>query len=183
MATTPLMDEFPELRHLSRTDLEDLLNDPAYFQCIFHSLSPVRSLYQSQTELGMANEAIAQTNASLQDRLYQLRSETQDAFDDAKALEARWKEVEREQKEVYQRFTPQFLLLRLRHATTDQDNTSEALASSFIQQSSTSSSGSNNTLDIDDFVKEFRELRKVYHKRVMWGDRWAAGKVVWRDEY
>ncbi|KAF8133774.1 hypothetical protein EV363DRAFT_933467 [Boletus edulis] len=111
---TPLMAEFPELSHLSRTDLEDLMNDPAYFQAVFHSLPRVQALYQSQTELGMANEAIAQSNLALQDRLYQLRSDTKDAFDEAKSLEVRWKEVEREQKEVYQRFSPQFLLLRLR---------------------------------------------------------------------
>ncbi|KAF9242526.1 hypothetical protein BU15DRAFT_43777 [Melanogaster broomeanus] len=180
MAATPLMAEFPELSHLTRADLEDLSNDPAYFQAVFHSLSCVKSLYQSQTELGLANEAIARRNTSLQDLLYQLRSETQDSFDEAKSLESRWKDVEREQREVYQRFSPQFLLLRLRHATTDQDNASEALASSFVQASS--SSGSNDPSDVDDFVKEFRELRKTYHKRVMWGDRWAAGQVVWRDE-
>ncbi|KIJ64531.1 hypothetical protein HYDPIDRAFT_111862 [Hydnomerulius pinastri MD-312] len=180
MAATPLMAEFPELSHLTRNDLEDLLNDPAYFQSVFHSLSSVKSLYQSQSELGTANEAIARTNVSLQGRLYQLRSETQDAFDEAKSLEARWKEVEREQREVYQRFTPQFLLLRLRHATADQDNASEALASSFVQASS--SSGLNDASDVDDFVREFRELRKIYHKRVMWGDRWAAGQVMWRDD-
>ena len=68
----------------------------------------------------MANEAIASTyngasgepfydpnsftgnNLALQNRLYELRSETKDAFDEAKGLEARWKELEKEQKEVYQ---------------------------------------------------------------------------------
>ena len=35
---------------------------------------------------------------------------------------------------------------------------------------------------VDDFVKEFRELRKTYHKRVMWGDRWTTGEVAWRDD-
>jgi epoxyqueuosine reductase QueG len=68
----------------------------------------------------MANEAIARTysvvsigppydpklftgnNLTLQSRLYELRSETKDAFDEAKDLEARWKELEKEQKEVYQ---------------------------------------------------------------------------------
>ena len=39
---------------------------------------------------------------ALQEPLYQLRSETKDAFDEAKQFEARWKEVEREQREVYQ---------------------------------------------------------------------------------
>ena len=77
-----------------------------------------------------------------------------------------------------QRFTPQFLLLRLRHATTDQDNASEALASSFIQSSTTLGDAS----DVDEFVRQFRELRKVYHKRVMWGDRWTSGEVIWHDD-
>jgi hypothetical protein len=41
-------------------------------------------------------------NLALQNDLYRLRSETKDAFDEAKALEARWAELQREQKEVYQ---------------------------------------------------------------------------------
>ena len=43
----------------SREDLEDLLADPTYFQAIFHSLNEVTALYQSQAELGLANESIA----------------------------------------------------------------------------------------------------------------------------
>jgi len=43
----------------SRQDLEDLLSDPTYFQAVFHSLGYVKDLYKSQSELGMANEAIA----------------------------------------------------------------------------------------------------------------------------
>ena len=41
-------------------------------------------------------------NLALQDELYKLRSETKDTFDEAKTLEARWAELQREQKEVYQ---------------------------------------------------------------------------------
>ena len=43
-----------------------------------------------------------ENNLRLQDELYTLRSETQAAFDEAKALERRWKELEKEQREVYQ---------------------------------------------------------------------------------
>ena len=43
-----------------------------------------------------------ENNLALQDPLYALRSETQEAFDRAKQLEARWKEIEKEQREVYQ---------------------------------------------------------------------------------
>lgn len=80
-----------------------------------------------------------------------------------------------------QRFDPQFLLMRLRHATTAQDDASEVLASSFIQSSPPSGQLETNGKDIDNFVKEFRELRKTYHKRVIWGDRWTVGKVDWHD--
>ncbi|KAF9046520.1 hypothetical protein BJ165DRAFT_1403956 [Panaeolus papilionaceus] len=183
---TQLLQEFPELSHLSREDLEDLLSDPTYFQAIFHSLSNVKEMYKSQAELGMANQAIAQNNLALQQRLYDLRSETKDAFDEAKQLEARWKDLEKEQREVYQRFTPQFLLMRLRHSITAQDEASEALASSFVQSSSiptdaSATSSSRVGQDVDEFVKHFREARKIYHKRALFSEKWTQGQVIWRD--
>jgi hypothetical protein len=45
---------------------------------------------------------IVEKNLSMQEDLYRLRSETQQAFDEAKALEARWKLLEREQRELHQ---------------------------------------------------------------------------------
>ncbi|KAJ3550889.1 hypothetical protein NMY22_g152 [Coprinellus aureogranulatus] len=188
---TPLLQDYPELSHLSREDLEDLLNDPAYFQAVFHSLDRVKDLYRAQAELGLANETIARNNLAHQESLYKLRAETQAAFDEAKALEKRWKELEKEQKEVYQRFTPQFLLMRLKHATTDQDDATEAMANSFVQQQPTFSnslgegSGTStprNNTDVDDFIRQFKEARKIYHKRAMWADKWTKGEVIWREE-
>jgi len=182
---TPLLADFPELAHLSREDLEDLLADPLYFQAIFHSLPRVHDLYRAQAELGLANETIAKNNLALQDGLYRLRADTQAAFDEAKALEARWKELERQQKELYQRFTPSFLLMRLRHATTAQDDLSEARATAFVQDSAAEredAAAASSGRAVDEYVKEFKEMRKVYHKRVMWGDRWNSGQVTWRDD-
>ena len=134
----------------------------------------------------------------MQDGLYRLRSETQAAFDEAKSLEARWKNLEREQKDVYQvrlspnithlnppvtivlqRFTQQFLLLRLRHATTAQDEASERVASEFVKGTS---DGLASGKEVDDFVKDFRESRRVYHKRAIFVERWAKGDVGWRDD-
>jgi ESCRT-I complex subunit VPS37 len=134
-----------------------------------------------------------ENNLALQESLYALRSETKEAFDEAKRLEIRWAELEKEQKEVYQRLSPQFLLMRLRHATSAQDDKSEEVASAFIQ----STPGIQQTVllppsgtgtpvqggkDIDDFIREFKELRKVYHKRVIWGEKWVEGQVEWRDD-
>ncbi|KAF7314442.1 Vacuolar protein-sorting-associated protein 37 1 [Mycena kentingensis (nom. inval.)] len=179
---TQLLADFPELADLSREDLEDLLSDPVYFQAVFHSLSRVKAMYQTQAELGMANESLAKRNLSLQEPLYKLRAETKEAFEDAKNLEARWKAVERDQREVYQRFSPQFLLMRLKHSKTAQDDASEALASEFVQQSAASGGATPNNGEVDHFIKEYKELRKTYHKRAMWEDRWSSGLVHWRED-
>ncbi|GJJ15554.1 hypothetical protein Clacol_009832 [Clathrus columnatus] len=169
-----LFAEYPELRALSKEDLEDLLADPQYFQAIFHSLPRVKALIQARSELGMANESIAsELIACIEDQLYALRTETQQAFNEAKSLEARWKELEKEQRELYQRFSSGFLQMRLRHATSAQDDLSESVASTFIKSSS------GEIPDVDSFVKEFREVRKRYHKRIIWG--LGSSKVDWGD--
>lgn len=75
--------------------------------------------------------------------------------------------------------------MRLKHSITAQDDSSEALASSFIHRPPQPSGGTGTPggeMGIDDFIGEFKELRKVYHKRVMWGEKWANGQVVWRDD-
>jgi len=141
-------------------------------------------------------------NLEFQQRLYDLRFETKDAFDEAKRLEARWKELEKEQREVYQvslkslaaphftllsqRFTPQFLLLRLRHSTTAQDEASEELASSFIRRVAVKQPEGDRGIswigqDVDEFIRDFKESRKIYHKRALWAEKWTNGQVIWRD--
>ena len=71
-------------------------------------------------------------------------------------------------------------MLRLRHATTAQDEASEKVASEFVKGSF--SDGPASGKEVDDFVKDFREMRRVYHKRAIFGDRWAKGDVGWRED-
>lgn len=77
--------------------------------------------------------------------------------------------------------------MRLKHSITAQDDASEALASAFVQQASSGNSASGTGVpaannEIDDFVKEFKELRKIYHKRVLWAEKWGKGDVLWRED-
>lgn len=148
---------------------------------------------------------LIERNLALQDDVYKLRHETQEAFTDATTLQARQKELDREQKELYQvsrsyhlvgynsqlarfspppqRYSPSFLLLRLRHSTTAQDDLSESLAASFQRSSSSPDTATTSTdREVDEFVRQFRAIRKTYHKRAIWGEQWAAGKVGWRED-
>lgn len=73
--------------------------------------------------------------------------------------------------------------MRLKHSTIAQDDASEALASAFInEQVPSGTSTPNGGAGVDEFIKEFKELRKVYHKRAMWSERWSDGKIAWRAD-
>ena len=73
--------------------------------------------------------------------------------------------------------------MRLRHATMAQDDLSEALSSNFVRSTSSETAATAASgKDVDEFVKESRELRKTYHKRMMWGDEWTIGRVAWRND-
>ena len=72
--------------------------------------------------------------------------------------------------------------MRLRHSTTAQDDASEALASDFIQQGNGAGPNTpSSATAVDDFIKHFRDLRKTYHKRAIWNEKWNNREVVWED--
>ena len=63
------------------------------------------------------------------------------------------------------------------------DEQSEALASEFVRGTPPSAdAGASTQQSVDDFVRDFRALRTTYHKRAIWSERWAAGKVHWPDD-
>jgi ESCRT-I complex subunit VPS37 len=72
--------------------------------------------------------------------------------------------------------------MRLRHSTSAQDDASEAQATNFIQGSSPDAETTGVTgREVDEFTKEFKKMRKAYHKRAMWNERWQAGDVAWPE--
>lgn len=69
-----------------------------------------------------------------------------------------------------QRFAPSQQLNRLRSATSDQEHLSESLVDSFL----------DGGMDEESFVRQYKEIRKVYHRRAVSLEKWEEGKVVWR---
>jgi ESCRT-I complex subunit VPS37 len=61
-------------------------------------------------------------------------------------------------------------LARLRAATSNQDHLSEQLISTFI----------DGGMSEEDFSRQFKEVRRVYHRRKACLDKWEKGSVVWR---
>lgn len=60
-----------------------------------------------------------------------------------------------------QRFKPETLQSKLRSAVAESDELSESVAQSFLE----------GKLDQDSFIRQFQDLRKVYHLREMKNER------------
>jgi len=66
-----------------------------------------------------------------------------------------FQENDQQQQAAFNRFSMSNIITRLRAAALECDDLSESVAQSFL----------DGSLDHDTFVKQFRDLRKVYHLR------------------
>lgn len=72
--------------------------------------------------------------------------------------------------------------MRLKQAVSQQDDLSETIASDFISSANMDeySDPKEQQQHIDTFVKEFKQMRKLYHKRNIWADKASHGDVIWQ---
>ncbi|GAA5866386.1 hypothetical protein JCM8547_000761 [Rhodosporidiobolus lusitaniae] len=165
--------DFPDVSTLPQEDLQLLLEDPAYFDAYFHSQLPQAKLLQEQVEQATRdNIALAEKSEAMKPALDALREDTARLFNEANELKERWAWLDEAQKEAYKRFSQSAQLSRYRAATTLQERLSDSLVSSFL-------TGGEGGFDEESFVKQYREVRKVYHKREIGLRKWEEGRVVW----
>jgi len=143
------------IKSKSNEELEELLSNDAAFEMFFQQLDQVQEQKTVQEELRRGNELFAKKNLAVKDELEKLQQEVS-------ALDAEWKEVwqqfqenDQRQQAAFNRFSTNNIITRLRAAAMECDDLSESVAQSFL----------DGSLDHDTFVKQFRDLRKVYHLR------------------
>ncbi|GAA5858711.1 hypothetical protein JCM1840_006526 [Sporobolomyces johnsonii] len=165
----PLARDFPDVAHLSRDDLQLLLEDPAYFDAYFNTMPHALALHQQLEAATRRNLDLANESQALKPELDRLRHETEALFDEATALKQRWTSLDQAQHDAYKRFSPSAQLARYRAAATAQEHLCDSLVSSFLDGAG----------DEESFVRQYREVRKVHHKRQIGLQKWEEGKVVW----
>ncbi|KAM3584009.1 hypothetical protein VKS41_003978 [Umbelopsis sp. WA50703] len=143
------------IKSKTNEELEELSSNDAAFEMFFQQLERVQQLKTVQEELRSGNEALAKRNLAAKDDLVKLQEEVS-------ALDAEWKEhwqryqeSDQQQQAAFNRFSTANIIARLRAAALECDDLSESVAQSFL----------DGSLDHDTFVKQFRDLRKVYHLR------------------
>ncbi|GAA5896089.1 vacuolar protein sorting family 37 protein [Sporobolomyces salmoneus] len=167
--------DFPEVASLSREDMQQLLDDPDYFDAFFHTQIPQAvELDEAVSHQIQQNLELALKSQELKPALEDLRRETKELFDQALELQTRSHYLAEAQRETYRRFSQDAQLNRYRAATTLQDHLCESLLQSLLDGQFANS----EQLD-EQFIKQYKEVRKVYHKRSMGLRKWEEGKVVW----
>ncbi|KAI8379306.1 uncharacterized protein BYT42DRAFT_322208 [Radiomyces spectabilis] len=147
--------EYTMIMNKTSAEVEELLSNDLPFEMFFNSLERVKGLKTVQEELMNGNENLAHKNLSREDQLAKLRTDVMNLNDEYRQEKHAFDEKERLQQEAYSRFSSSTVLTRLKASVYESDDLSESVAQSFL----------DGNLDHDSFVKQFRELRKVYHLR------------------
>ncbi|KAJ8658356.1 hypothetical protein O0I10_006041 [Lichtheimia ornata] len=157
-SATPLalsMAEYTSIVSRSMDELEELLSNDVAFELFFNSLERVQNMKTVQEELRNGNVNLANKNLTQESSLQQLRDQVKELDGEYRQLRAQFEEKEKQQNDAFNRFSPATMMTRLKASIHESDELSESVAQSFL----------DGNLDHDGFVKQFRELRKVYHIR------------------
>ncbi|GAA5990114.1 hypothetical protein JCM10908_005826 [Rhodotorula pacifica] len=173
-STAPTIDDalardYPQVAQLPKDELQLLLEDQAYFDAYFGTSSQARAYHDAVEQKMAQNIDLAQKSEALKPALDALRDDTARLFHEANDLKQQWSYLEQAQHEAYRRFSQPTQLARYRAATTTQEHLSDSLVAAFL----------NGEGDDESFVKQYREVRKVFHKREIGLQKWDEGKVVW----
>ncbi|BGP49646.1 hypothetical protein JCM10450v2_005549 [Rhodotorula kratochvilovae] len=161
--------DYPDAAALPREDMQLLLEDAAYFDAYFNTMPQAMAYHQAVEQKMRDNLDLAEKSEAMKPELERLREDTARLFNEANDLKSRWAYLDEAQREAFRRFSQQAQQARYRAATTQQEHLSDSLVAAFL-------SGEG---DDESFVKQYREVRKLYHKRQVGLQKWDEGKVVW----
>ncbi|KAI2629371.1 hypothetical protein GGS21DRAFT_492304 [Xylaria nigripes] len=178
------------LEDKSKQDLAEILSNPSTLQALTVSPTTIHpSLAQTQDALLVAlneNVALAQHLVELETRLAHQRASTQAQLLSAHALERQWRSKEVDMDTALAPFSPASLYTRLTHALQEQEMLCAALEESFLEgQGGGSGDSGEGGLATEretlDWVRRYREARRLYYLRQERKERWNERRVGgWR---
>ncbi|KAJ1558599.1 pre-rRNA processing protein [Nowakowskiella sp. JEL0078] len=147
--------EFPGFENKTIEDLELLLSDDSLFKEYFESIPNVKASLNLRRELKLGNVAAAKRNLEKEQELIAVKSSLQERFEILRNQKEKFDQLVENQQNELMRFSPDYIVNKLRASITDSEEVSESLETSFKEKN----------IDLDDFIKQYRAVRKVYHIR------------------
>ncbi|KAH6678318.1 hypothetical protein B0J14DRAFT_319599 [Halenospora varia] len=169
------------LEDKSKQDLADVLANPDLLASLAHSSSTAHpSIASSQEPLQAAlkeNIALASHLNELEARLTHLRSSTQAQLLSTHALERQWRQKQSDMDRALAPFSPSSLYQRLSQGVQEQEMVCRALEESFLE----GDGGTATEREVVEWVRRYREAKKIYYSRRERKERWDEGRVGgWR---
>ncbi|POS85400.1 hypothetical protein EPUL_001841 [Erysiphe pulchra] len=164
----------------SKQQLTEILENQNLLSALANSTlttHPSISAYQSFLEAALKeNIALALHLKEVEARLIQLRSTNQTQLLTTHALERQWRQKQSDMDQALAPFAPPSLYQNLSQALQEEEQVSSSLETSFLE-----SDGVAVEREVTDWVRKFRESRKVYYSRLAKKDRWDEGRIGgWR---
>ncbi|KAJ3406745.1 Vacuolar protein sorting-associated protein 37C [Chytridiales sp. JEL 0842] len=145
------------LENKTLEELEELLTDDRAFEQLLFQLPSIQSLTKTKSEYISFNASQAQSNLAHQTTLTNLRTSMREHQDTFKRLKNEYEDALRQHQEASVKFEPAYLLSRLRSGVGEAEEVSESISTEFLE----------GKVGVEDFIKNFRETRKVYHLRAI----------------
>lgn len=167
----------------SKQDLAALLSDPSALSALTHAPQTIHpSLQASHDALraGLADNADrAAALLELEARLAHQRSAAQAQLLATHALERQWRAKQGDMDHALAPFAPANLYQRLAQGVAEQEGVCHALEESFLDGQG--GGGLAMEREVGDWVRRYREAKKLYYLRQERKERWDEGRVGgWR---
>lgn len=166
-----------------KQDLANILSDPSLLSALTHSSQTIHPSLQAshgtlQSALTDNIERVAQL-LDLEARLAHQRSSTQAQLLSTHALERQWRAKQAAMDHALAPFAPASLYQRLNQGLLEQEGVCAALEESFLDGSGDGVPATER--EASDWVKRYREAKKLSYLRQERKERWDEGRVGgWR---
>ncbi|KJE96424.1 hypothetical protein CAOG_06754 [Capsaspora owczarzaki ATCC 30864] len=152
-----IYEQFPDLKAMtSLSELNALLEDEQLLDQICSEMPMCASIAKARSDLLAKNHDIAQQNLALEPRFIEQLSRLAELHTELANKKQQYDALFQEQQEASRRFSTDALLQSLKVAATEADSQSEALAEQLR---------SGECSSVDDFVRDYQGLRRLYHER------------------
>ncbi|KAF9129797.1 hypothetical protein BG015_004094 [Linnemannia schmuckeri] len=154
----------PEARiimELTPEKVEELLESQIAFDHFVDHLDIVINSRTLKREWWLGNDNVSRRNLALEAEMLELQKSTVEGHKVANQLQKALEEKLQQQQDALWRFRPETLQSKLRSAASESEELSESIAQSFLE----------GKLDQEGFIRQYRDLRKVYHLRTMKHER------------
>jgi len=145
-----------KIQHMSKEELNDLLNNEAKLEEYVKSLDQITNLYNEKDELMVANKSLAEYNLSQEPVLIAKRQQLTAKHQEAIQLVSAVKEIKSELEQKSGKIQPDSLYYLLEVDASKAETESDDIANDYLDKKIEST---------DEFLEKFVALRKIMYLR------------------